>query len=63
MIDDDEQLGRILSRREALVLLGGAAVILPACGSSGKSSTASQATSTTQALSCLCGLRAVIPMP
>jgi protocatechuate 3,4-dioxygenase beta subunit len=57
MIDDDEQLGRILSRREALLLLGGAAaVILPACGSSGKStaspatsSTASPATSTTAA--------------
>jgi len=49
MIDDDEQLGRILSRREALLLLGGAAaVILPACGSSGKS-TASPATSTTPA--------------
>src|SRR4051794_28513839 len=47
MIDDDEQLGRILSRREALLLLGGAAaVILPACGSSGKS-TASPATSST----------------
>jgi protocatechuate 3,4-dioxygenase beta subunit len=47
--DDDEQLGRILTRREALVLLGGAAaVLLPACGSGGKS-TASQATSTTSA--------------
>ena len=48
--DDDEQLGRVLSRREALVLLGGAAaVLLPGCGSSGKSTTAAQTTVTSSA--------------
>ena len=32
--DDDEQLGRVLSRRETLALLGGAAaLLLPACSS------------------------------
>ena len=46
---DDELVGRVLSRREALALLGAAAVLLPACGSDSKSgTTASQpATSTT----------------
>jgi protocatechuate 3,4-dioxygenase beta subunit len=48
--DDDEQLGRVLSRREALFLLGGAAaVLLPGCASNGRSTGAAQATSTTTA--------------
>ena len=48
--DDDEQVGRILSRREALVLLGGAAALfLPACASDKTSTTAGPATSTTGA--------------
>lgn len=45
--DDDEELGRILSRREALALFGGAAaVLLPACGRTSKSTSAGQPTST-----------------
>jgi len=42
--DDDETLGRILSRREALVLFGGAAaLLLPACGADAKKTPAGQA--------------------
>jgi protocatechuate 3,4-dioxygenase beta subunit len=43
--DDDRTVGRVLSRREALVLLGAAgAVLLPACGSSGDSATTTSPT-------------------
>ena len=45
--DDDRQIGRILSRREALTLLAAGAVLLPACAKS--DSTSSAATSTTTA--------------
>lgn len=37
--DDDQQIGRVLSRREALALIGAVgAVLLPACASNGSSS-------------------------
>lgn len=43
--DDDRPVGRVLSRREALVLLGAAgAVLLPGCGSSGDTTTTATTT-------------------
>ena len=46
--DDDRPVGRVLSRREMLVLLGAAgAVLLPGCGSSGDSATTATTASPT----------------
>lgn len=51
MDNDDELIGRILSRREALALLAAGAVLLPACGSDGGGGNAAQSgTSTTAGL-------------
>ncbi len=48
MDNDDELIGRILSRREALALLAAGAVLLPACSSGKSSNTSAQSgTSTT----------------
>lgn len=45
--NDDELIGRIFSRREALTLLGGAgALLLSACASGSKTTSAAQTTST-----------------
>jgi protocatechuate 3,4-dioxygenase beta subunit len=49
--DDDQQIGRILSRREALALLAAGAVLLPACKSGGSGTSAQSGTSTTAGLS------------
>lgn len=48
MDNDDEGIGRVLSRREALTLLAAGAVLLPACrsGSSGTTGTAAAGTGT-----------------
>lgn len=46
---DDELIGRVLSRREALALLAAGAVLLPACSSSKSTSTSAQSGTTTTA--------------
>ena len=45
--DDDRQVGRILSRREALTLLAAGAVLLPACAKSDSSSSSSATSAAT----------------
>jgi protocatechuate 3,4-dioxygenase beta subunit len=49
MRDDDRQIGRILTRREALTLLAAGAVLLPGCGGSDSGDSSSATTATTGA--------------
>jgi protocatechuate 3,4-dioxygenase beta subunit len=70
--DDDRQIGRMLTRREALAVLAAGAVFLPACGGSDSGDSSSGTTATTgstgqtggtTATSAIGGAAAQVPAP